>query len=122
MIRERTLKVVLVLVGILFTAGIYPLVMFLSREPAVAMIMSIYVPLGICLLLAARNPVGSRSLIAFAGWANLAHAGVMSVQLYRHAIEREELAGVAIFGIVGLVLLALNPAKRSADRVAAAGT
>jgi hypothetical protein len=52
MFRERTLKAVLVVVGLLFTAGVVPLTMFFSREPAVPMIMSIYVTLGIFLLLA----------------------------------------------------------------------
>ena len=50
--RERTLKIVLVVVGWLFAAGIIPLTMFFSREPAVPMIVSIYVTLGIFLLLA----------------------------------------------------------------------
>jgi hypothetical protein len=54
--RERALKIVLVLVGLLFTAGVIPLTMFFSREPAVPMKMSIYVTLGIFLLLAVRNP------------------------------------------------------------------
>jgi hypothetical protein len=76
MIRERALKAVLVVVGLLFTAGVIPLTMFFSREPAVPMIMSIYVTLGIFLLLAVRDPAANRSLIAFGGWANLAHAGV----------------------------------------------
>ena len=74
---DRTLKVVLVVVGLLFTAGVIPLTMFFSREPAVPMIMSIYVTLGIFLLLAVRDPAANRSLIAFGGWANLAHAGVI---------------------------------------------
>jgi len=33
--RERVLKVVLVVVGLLFTAGVVPLTMFFSREPSV---------------------------------------------------------------------------------------
>ena len=65
--RERVLKIVLVVVGLLFTAGVVPLTMFFSQEPAVPMIMSIYVTLGIFLLLAARNPAANRSLIGFAG-------------------------------------------------------
>jgi hypothetical protein len=36
------------------------------------MLMSIYVTLGIFLLLAVRDPAANRSLIAFGGWANLA--------------------------------------------------
>ena len=119
--RERALKVVLVVVGLLFCAGIYPLTMFFSREPAVPMIMSIYVTLGIFLLLAVRDPSANRSLIAFAGWANLAHAAVMAAQEYRNVIERRELAGVVVFAIVGVVLVALAPAEPSGERTSAAG-
>lgn len=54
MTRYRMLKVPLVLVGLLLKAGVLPLVMFFSREPAVPMIMSIYVTLGIFLILAVR--------------------------------------------------------------------
>jgi hypothetical protein len=56
MMRERALRVVLVLLGLLFSAGIYPLVLMAKKEPALAMMMSLYVTLGIFLLLAARNP------------------------------------------------------------------
>jgi succinate-acetate transporter protein len=120
MIRERALKAVLVMVGLLFTAGVVPLTMFFSREPSVPMLMSIYVTLGIFLLLAARDPAANRSLIAFGGWANLAHAGVMAAQEYRHVIERRELAGVVVLAIVGVVLVALAPAKQPAERAASA--
>jgi hypothetical protein len=37
---ERALKIVLVVVGLLFTTGVIPLTKFFSREPAVPMIMS----------------------------------------------------------------------------------
>jgi succinate-acetate transporter protein len=119
MSRDRLLKIVLLLVGLLFLAGVYPLTMFFTREPSVAMIMSIYVTLGIFLLLAVRDPAGNRNLIAFAGWANIAHAGVMAVQVYLHVIQRQELPGVVLFGIVGLALVALTPAKRTAERTSA---
>ena len=114
--RERTLRVVLVVVGVLFIAGVIPLTMFFSREPAVPMIMSIYVTLGMFLLLAARDPAANRSLIAFAGWANLAHAAVMAVQEYRNVIARQELVGVVVFAIVGAVLVAHAPAKQPVER------
>ena len=45
--RERALKIVLMLVGLLFTAMVYPLVLFVKQEPALAMMMSLYVTLGI---------------------------------------------------------------------------
>src|SRR5712692_2026002 len=116
MSRERALKVVLVLVGLLFTAGVIPLTMFFSREPAVPMIMSIYVTLGIFLLLAVRDPAANRSLIVFGGWANLAHAGVMAAQVYQNVIKRRELAGVIEFAVVGVVLVALAPAKEAVEK------
>jgi succinate-acetate transporter protein len=119
MSRARALKIVLIVVGFLFTAGVIRLTMFFSREPAVPMIMSIYVTLGIFLLLAVRNPVANRSLIAFAGWANLAHAAVMAAQEYRSVIERRELVGVVVFAIVGVVLVALTPAKQAFEKAAA---
>ena len=120
MVRERVLQVVLVIVGLLFLALAYPGVVFFSRDPGVAMIMSIYVTLGIFLLLAARNPAANRSLIAFAGWANVAHAAVMAVQAYKHVIQRQELIGVIAFGIIGIALVALTPAKESAKQISAA--
>ena len=119
MVRERVLQVVLVIVGVLFLALVYPGVMFFSRDPGVAMIMSIYVTLGVFLLLAARNPPANRSLISFAGWANVAHASVMAVQYYLHVIEHQELVGVIAFGIIGIALVALAPAKPSAKQISA---
>jgi hypothetical protein len=109
--RERALQVVLMVAGLIFLAGSYPLVMFFFREPGVAMIMSIYVTMGVFLLLSVRNPVANRTLIAFAGWANVAHAAVMAVQEYRHVIEPNELLGVAMFLVIGVLLIALLPPK-----------
>ena len=54
--RERLLKVVLVVVGLLFCAGVYPMILMAKQDPALAMMMSLYVTLGIFLLLASRNP------------------------------------------------------------------
>lgn len=110
--RKSALQVVLVVAGLIFLAGSYPLVMFFSREPGVAMIMSIYVTMGIFLLLSVRNPTANRTLIAFVGWANVAHAAVMAVQEYRHVIEPGELLGVAMFFVIGVLLIALLPAKQ----------
>jgi hypothetical protein len=117
--RERGLKIALVLVGLLFLAGVYPLTMFLSREPALAMMLSLYVTLGIFLLLGARNPSANRSLIAFTAWSSFAHAAVMAVQAYQKMIERGELLGVAALVVIGVALMALAPAKPSGERASA---
>jgi hypothetical protein len=99
---------------------VYPLVLFVKQEPALAMMMSLYVTLGIFLLLAARNPSANRSLIAFTAWSSFAHAAVMSLQAFRNFIARGELIGPAALVIIGVVLIALAPAKQSSERVSAA--
>ena len=118
--RERALKVVLVLVGLLFSAGIYPLTMFLWSEPALAMMLSLYVTLGIFLVIAAGNPSAHRSLIAFTAWSSFAHAAVMAVQAFRNVIARGELLGVAGLIVIGVALIVLAPAKPSGERASAA--
>ena len=119
--RERALKVVLVLVGLLFCAAVYPLILMARQDPSLAMMMSLYATLGVFLLLASRNPSAHRSLIAFAAWSSFAHAAVMGVQAYLNLIARRELFGVATFGVIGVALIALAPAKQAAERTVAVG-
>ena len=114
--REKVLKIVLTLVGLLFIALIYPLVMMLRQEPALSMMLSLYVTLGIFLLLAVRDPSSHRSLIAFAAWSSFAHAAVMGFQSWRHMIAARELIGVAVFIVIGVVLIVLAPANSAAKR------
>jgi hypothetical protein len=114
--RERALKIVLTLVGLLFVASAYPLMMFVRRDPALSMMFSIYVPLGIFLLLAVRNPWANRSLIAFTAWSSFAHAAVMGLQAFRNIVARDELAGVALLVLIGVALIALAPAKQGTER------
>ena len=118
--RERALKVVLVLLGLLFCASVYPLMVFVRQDPALAMMMSLYATLGVFLLLAARNPSANRSLIAFTACSSFAHAAVMTVQAFRNLIPHRELVGVAFFVLVGLALIALAPAKQPVECVSAA--
>jgi len=118
--RERALKVVLVLVGLLFTAMVYPLVLFVKQEAALAMMMSLHVTLGIFLITAARNPSANRSLIAFTAWSSFAHAAVMSFQAFRNLVARGELIGSAVLVIIGVALIVLAPAKQPVERISAA--
>src|SRR5262249_41407899 len=118
--QEGALKIVLVSVGLLFCAGVYPLMLMVKQDPALAMMLSLYVTLGVFLLLASRNPAAHRSLIAFTAWSSFAHATVMGVQAFLSFIARRELLGVAMFVLIGMALIALAPARDSADRVSAA--
>ena len=122
--RERALKILLVLVGLLFSAGVYPLMTSLrqrNESEFAPMMLSLYVTLGIFLLLATRNPSANRSLIAFTAWSSFAHGAVMAVQAFQNRIERAELLGVALFGIIGVALIVLAPAKQSREQASAAG-
>src|SRR5579864_6565955 len=124
--RERVLKVVLVVVGLLFTAGIYPLIGSLlhpaDSDTGDTMMLSLYVALGIFLLIAVQNPSAHRSLIAFAAWSSFAHAVAMSILGLEIASQRAGfLAGSGVLVIIGVALIVLAPAKQSNERTAAVG-
>jgi hypothetical protein len=122
--REKALKVVMVLVGLIFLLGVYPLMMFLwpsgwrwqpNQPDYEQMILGVYATLGIFLLLAARNPSANRSLIAFTAWSSLVHAAIMAMQAFRDPSEHGHLMGdIPALVIVGAALIALAPTKESA--------
>ncbi|HEX4562756.1 MAG TPA: DUF6632 domain-containing protein [Gemmatimonadales bacterium] len=121
MTRQGALKVVLVLVGVLFVAAIYPIVLAIAgklrpgEENALPMVLSLYVALGVFLLIAARNPSAHRSVIAFAAWSSFAHAAVMSVMAIKMPDDRTDLliaSGALV--LLGATLLALSPGRLSA--------
>jgi uncharacterized protein DUF6632 len=122
--RERALKVVLVVVGSVFSAGVLPVMDSLSHQNqsmyTFDMMLSLYVALGIFLLLAARNPSANLSLIAFTAWSSFAHAAVMAVTAFSKGGYRGDLWGVGVLVIIGVTLIALAPAKQSVERVSAA--
>jgi hypothetical protein len=122
--RERALKVVLVVVGLLFTAGIYPLIGSLlhpaDSDTGDTMMLSLYVALGIFLLIAVRNPLVHRSMIAFAAWSSFAHAVTMSILGLEIPIQRVGfLIGSAALVAIGVALIALAPAKPPVEKASA---
>jgi len=126
--RERALKALLVLVGLIFLLGVYPLMMFLwpsgwrwqpHQLEYEQMILGVYATLGVFLLLAARNPAANRSLIAFTAWSSLVHAAIMTVQAFQNAGEHGHLMGdIPALVVVGVALLVLAPAKPGAASAA----
>jgi peptidoglycan/LPS O-acetylase OafA/YrhL len=122
--RERALKVVLVLVGLVFSAGVLPVTDSLwHQNPSMYtfdMMLSLYVALGVFLLIAARNPSANRSLIAFAAWSCFAHAAVMAVTAFSKGGYRGDLWGVAVLVIIGGALIVLAPGKQSGEQASAA--
>ena len=123
MIRERTLRIVLVLVGLIFLAGVYPLITSVrsgwqaNKEDPLPMGLSLYVMMGVFLLVAARNPAANRGVIVFAGWLNIAHAAVMTVMAVHLPNEREDmLIASAIFAGIGAILILLPPPQQLSER------
>ncbi|MGA2252561.1 DUF6632 domain-containing protein [Terracidiphilus sp.] len=120
--RERILQIFLVAIGLLFTAFVYFLYTDLwqarwlveKHNETNPMFLSVFIVLGPFLILAARNPSANRSLILFTSLWNLGHATVMTIetiQSWNRGIHRD-FTDVIIFAIIGLILLALLPARR----------
>jgi hypothetical protein len=76
--RERSLKLVLALVGLFFTIAIYPITTALWQRDQTSSAYveedSLYFTLGVLLLGTVRNPSAHRRLIAFAAWSSFARA------------------------------------------------
>jgi hypothetical protein len=120
--RERLTRIVLVIVGLLNLAIIYPLYLDLrhsswlleQKNEVEPMFLSFFIPVGVSLLVAARTPSEHRSMIALDAWWHISHGVVMaiqSVEAWIHGVHRN-FTDVIVFLVVGGVLLALLPAKR----------
>jgi hypothetical protein len=117
--RLRYLRVVLVLVGLIFMFGVYPLMMTVwpagwrwqpNQPHYEQMILGVYATLGVFLLLASRNPLKHRSLISFTVWSSVVHAGIMTMQAINTPAERGHLLGdIPALAIVAVALAALTP-------------
>ena len=126
MIRERALKVVLVILGLLSIAEIYLVIRDLrhlhASDPGDTMMYSQDITLGIFLLMAVRNPSAHRSLIAYAAWSSFAHAVVMSALAFGPSYVNDRAGywgGSAWLVAMGVTLLALFPAKASRESASA---
>lgn len=121
MVRERALKIVLVVVGLFFSAAIYPAINGLfnpvSSDTGDTMQMAIYASLGVFLLIAVKNPAAHRSLIAFSAWSSFAHAvvmGVLGIEMADQRVGFLVASGILVF--IGVVLIALSPRKQPAQQ------
>ena len=117
-LTNRLLGPALILFGLIFLIGVYPLTILWPRgwswEPAqpayLQMIIGIYAVLGIFLLRAARDPLQHRSLIWFTVWSSVVHAGIMAVHAFTDPGQMGHLSGdIAALLLVALVLGVLMP-------------
>lgn len=117
--RLRLLSIALVVFGLIFLFGVYPLMMSLwpsgwrwqpNQPEYEQMILGVYATLGVFLLIASRNPLQHRSLIWFTVWSSAVHAGIMTVQAINMPAEHGHLYGdVPALFLVAIVLAALMP-------------
>lgn len=115
-LRRRVLQVLLLLSGLFFVAGIYPLITSIPQHQQSdygdQMMLAVYFVLGLFLLLAVKVPERHRSLIAFTGWGTLAHDAIMAVQAYQQKQMRSELLPLIVIAVLSVALILLTP-KRS---------
>src|SRR5262249_4603972 len=120
--RLKYLRIALVVFGLGFL-GIYPMTLIWPEGWAwgmghashyLPMLVSVYVVLGVFLLIAAGDPARHASLIWFTVWSSILHAGVMAAQALSDAGERGHLIGdVPALLAAGVVLAVLAPRRPS---------
>jgi hypothetical protein len=123
--RLRFLRVALVVFGLIFLVGVYPLMMawwpagwrWQPNQPEYEqMILGVYATLGVFLIIASRNPLQHRSLIWFTVWSSLVHGGIMTVQALNMPAEHGHLLGdIPALLLVAVVLAVLMPRGASAE-------
>jgi hypothetical protein len=127
--RLSYLRVALILVGLIFIFGVYPLMMALwpsgwrwspNQAQYEQMILGVYATLGVFLLIASRNPLRHLSLIWFTVFSSIVHAGIMTVQALRMPSEHGHLFGdVPALFIVAALLAFLTPRGADATQASA---
>ena len=116
--RRLYLRIALIVIGLTFIFGIYPLgIVWPSgwtwghgHSHYLLMIIAIYATLGVFLLIASQNPEANKSIIWFTVWSSVVHGGLMAVQSFYDAEERGHLLGdVPALILIAIILAALMP-------------
>jgi hypothetical protein len=122
----RNLRFALILVGMIFIFGIYPLMIIwpsgwtwhTGHSDYPMMIVGVYATLGLFLLMAARDPLANLSLIWFTVWSSAVHAAIMTVQSFEAPENHGHLLGdVPALLFVAVLLAVLTPRGAAARRV-----
>ncbi len=125
--RLKSLKIVLILVGVIFLLGIYPLGLVwpsgwswhTGYSDYYLMIVGVYATLGIFLIFAARDPLANRSLIQFTIWSSVIHGLIMTFQSFAPGSHGHLMGDVPALFIVAAVLALLMPRGRAPVPVSA---
>jgi hypothetical protein len=127
--RIKYLRLALLLVGLVFLFGVYPLTIIwpsgwawhTGQSEYLQMILAIYATLGVFLILASRDPLAHRSLIWFTVWSSVVHGVVMAVQAVIYTQHIGHLWGdvAALFVVAGALAYLMPRADASAVQRAA---
>lgn len=128
-VRLKWLKVALVVFGLIFLVGIYPLGMVwpsgwlwhTGYSDYHLMIVGVYATLGVFLIAAARDPLAHRSLIQFTIWSSVVHGLIMTFQSLAPGSHGHLMGDVPALFVVAVVLGALLPRRGVVFPVPAAG-
>ena len=113
--RQQYLRIALIVVGVIFTFGIYPVSILWpsgwtwgqGHSHYLPMILGVYATLGIFLIMASRDPARNTSLIWFTVWSSVVHALVIAVQAVVNTEHLGHLVGDVPFLLVAAAVLAL---------------
>ena len=122
--RVKYLRIALLVVGVIFIVGIYPLTILwhsgwswnAGQSEYLQMILGIYATLGVFLVIASRNPLAHRSLIWFTVWSSIVHGGIMAAQSIANTQYMGHLWGDVLALFVVAIVLALFTPRGAAAR------
>ena len=126
--RLLYLRIALIVFGLIFIFGAYPLSIVWpsgwtwghGHSHYLMMIIGIYATLGVFLLMASRDPDAHKSLIWFTVWSSVVHGAIMAWQSFDDPVERGHLLGdVPALFLIAIVLGVLMQ-MGSSDRVTTA--
>ena len=127
--RIKYLRIALLLVGLIFLIGVYPLTIIWpsgwawhqGQSEYLQMILGVYATLGVFLLIASRDPLAHRSLIWFTVWSSVVHGAVMAVQAVMNTQHIGHLWGdvAALFAVAGVLAYLIPSADGAAMQRAA---
>jgi hypothetical protein len=127
--RIKFLRFALLLVGLIFLFGVYPLTIIwpsgwawhTGQSEYLQMILAIYATLGVFLILASRDPLAHRSLIWFTVWSSVVHGAVMAAQALIYPQHIGHLWGdvAALFVVAGVLAFLMPRAEASGIQRAA---
>jgi hypothetical protein len=122
--RVLYLRIALIVIGLTFIFGVYPLTIVwpsgwswgMGHSHYLTMILGVYATLGVFLLIASRDPDAHRSLIWFTVWSSVVHGAIMAWQGVDDPIEGGHLIGdvpaLFLIAIVLAVLMKMGSSKR----------